>query len=424
MDVFNIYSILMIAVFVIGYVLITLEHVIKIDKATIALLTGILCWVIQFASGTSRCGSSSLACLDEHISTISQIIFFLLGALAIVEIISVHKGFAIISDSLQIQSKKRMLWTLSILAFVLSAILDNLTTTIVMVTLLGKVVDKSEDRLILGGAVVIAANAGGAWTPIGDVTTTMLWIGGQVSTVAIMRDLFVPSVVCLLVSVLLLSLLLKGEFAPKEVHVHDKQVEPFGKLVFFLGIGALVFVPIFKLLTGLPPFMGVLLGLGVLWVVTDIVHGHDENRKHLRMHGVFPRLEFSGLLFFLGILLAIDALDARGLLLALANWFDTHVANTTLIAILIGLASAVVDNVPLVAASMGMYSLEQYPTDHRFWQMIAYCAGTGGSILIIGSAAGVVYMGIEKATFGWYVKRISLPALVGYFAGILIYWLL
>lgn len=420
---FDIHAGLMIAVFALGYFLITIEHLIRIDKATIALMMGILCWIIQFLHGPISC-EESLTCLSEHISTISQIVFFLLGALAIVEIINVHKGFAIIADSIHIRSKRKLLWVIGFLTFFLSAILDNLTTTIVMITLLKGLIDEIDDRLIIGGGVVIAANAGGAWTPIGDVTTTMLWIGGQVSTLTIMRDLLFPSLISMIVAFSMLSLFLKGEFSPKEIHIEEKRREPIAVMVFFLGIGALIFVPVFRMMTGLPPFMGMLLGLSILWVVTDIAHNKHEDRHHLRVPKVLSNIELSSLLFFLGILLAIDAMDAAKILEALAQWFDKYVGNVNVIATLVGLASAVVDNVPLVAASMGMYSLEKYPTDHQFWQLIAFCAGTGGSILIIGSAAGVMYMGLEKVDFLWYLKRISLPALIGYFAGIACYLLL
>lgn len=419
MEAIPYYSIWMIIVFVIGYSLIILEHFIKIDKASIALMMGISCWVIEYTQSGNQC-SLSLTCLGEHIFNISQIVFFLLGALGIVEIISAHKGFSMITDNLQITSKKKLLWTVSFISFFLSAVLDNLTTTVVMVSLLSKLIDESEDRWIIGGGVVIAANAGGAWTPIGDVTTTMLWIGGQISTVEVMRVLLVPSLICMLISIFVLSFMLKGHFSKKEIHP-GKHIEPLGKVVFVLGIGALVFVPIFKLLTGLPPFMGMLFGLSALWIITDIVHKDYNHRQHLRVPGILSKLDFSGLLFFLGILLAVDALDSAKILEGLAHWFDTNLRNTELIAIVIGLASAVVDNVPLVAASMGMYPLQTYPVDSPFWQMIAYCAGTGGSILIIGSAAGVVFMGLEKADFIWYVRKISLAALLGYLGGIAVY---
>lgn len=420
MEAFDAHAMWMIAIFIIGYFFITIEHVVRVDKATIALLMGILCWVIQFSHTVPKC-SNSLTCLGEHIANISQIVFFLLGSLAIVAIVNEHNGFAIIADAMKIQSKRKLLWMIGFLTFFLSAALDNLTTTIVMVTLLGGLIKKSNDRLIIGGGVVIAANAGGAWTPIGDVTTTMLWIGGQVSTVAIMRDLFIPSMISMIAAFSILSLFLKGDFDSKDMYVQDNRLEPMGEVIFFLGVAALVFVPIFKILTGLPPFMGVLFGLSILWLVTDIMHHKYEDRNHLRVPSILTKVDFSGLLFFLGILLAIDALDSAGILEHLARWFDNNFNNTTLIAVFIGLASAVVDNVPLVAATMGMYSLEQFPTDHTFWQKVAFCAGTGGSILIIGSAAGVVFMGLEKVDFFWYFKKISLAALVGYFAGIATY---
>lgn len=414
------HSIWMIAVFIVGYFFITIEHVIRIDKATIALLMGIICWIIQFAHSAPGC-ENSLTCLGEHISNISQIVFFLLGSLAIVAIINVHNGFAIIANAMKIHSKRKLLWIIGILAFFLSAILDNLTTTIVMITLLGGLIERGNDRLIIGGGVVIAANAGGAWTPIGDVTTTMLWIGGQVSTLAIMRDLLFPSIVSMIAAFVILSFFLKGKFNSNEIRIQNNQLEPMGKVIFFLGVAALVFVPIFKILTGLPPFMGVLFGLSILWLVTDLLHNRYDDRDHLRVPSILAKVDFSGLLFFLGILLAIDALDSAGILEQLAQGLSKHFNNTTLIATLIGLASAVVDNVPLVAATMGMYSLDQFPVDHTFWQKIAFCAGTGGSILIIGSAAGVVFMGLEKIDFFWYLKKISFAALIGYFAGIAAY---
>lgn len=413
----------MIAIFICGYFFITIEHIIKIDKATTALLMGISCWLLQFISDPSLSCANSLTCLGEHLANISQIIFFLLGALVIVELINVHKGFALISNMIQLRSKRKLMWVTGFIAFFLSAILDNLTTTIVMITLLRGLVDKGEDRLLIGAGVVIAANAGGAWTPIGDVTTTMLWIGGQVSTIPVMRDLFLPSLVSMIVVFMILSMFLKGDFSPQDKSLSENKLEPKGLLIFFLGIASLICVPILKMLTGLPPFMGVLLGLSVMWLVTDLVHRNHEDRNHLRVPSVLGHIDLSSLLFFLGILLAIDAMDAAKILQSLAGWLDHYVGNVNIIAILIGLASAIVDNVPLVAAAMGMYTLEQFPTDHQFWQLIAFCAGTGGSILIIGSAAGVVYMGLEKVNFLWYLKRISLAALMGYFAGIAVYLL-
>lgn len=410
-----------IIVFLIGYALITFEHLTKISKTAIALLMGIICWVLLFY--TEACpGKTNTTCFLEHLAGISQIILFLLGALIIVEIINIHHGFKVISDYIHLSSKKKMLWVLGILAFWLSSVLDNLTTTIVMITLLSKLTHKSEDRLIVGGGIVIAANAGGAWTPIGDVTTTMLWIGGQLSTGAIMRDLFLPSVTCLIVSLFVLSWQLKGDF----VHASREQeqdIEPNGKTVLFLGIGSLVLVPVFKTITGLPPFMGILFSVGALWVIIEWMHRNYPERQHLQITQALKRVDLSTILFFLGILLCIATLDVAHILEATASWLDEKVQSDVMVATVIGLVSAIVDNVPLVAASMGMYDLASHPQNSIFWELIAYCAGTGGSILVIGSAAGVVYMGLEKVDFLWYVKRISLAALVGYFSGIGIYLL-
>ena len=395
--VLNSYSIGMIVVFVIGYALITLEHITKINKITVALLMAILCWILQFAN-KNLTNQENLNYLNAHIANISQVVFFLLGALCVVELINVHQGFRLISDIIQVQSKRKMLWILGLITFFLSAVLDNLTTTIVMVTLIQKLINNREDRLLVGGGIVIAANAGGAWTPIGDVTTTMLWIGGQVTSAAIIKGLFLPSLACFVASFLIISRMLKGSITFQKSDDHEK-IEPLGQLILFLGIAALVFVPIFKALTGLPPFMGILFGLGILWFITDIIHSKEENREHLRVPYILTRIDLSGVLFFFGILLCIDALETAALLDKLARWLDQHVGSTTTIATMIGIASAVIDNVPLVAASMGMYSLQHYPQDSSFWQLIAYCAGTGGSMLIIGSAAGIVFMGLGKWIF-------------------------
>lgn len=422
MEGIDIQAFAMIAVFCIGYFFITIETLTEINKATIALLMAVICWGLQFARLEGH--EENFVLLGEHLANISQVIFFLLGALAVVEIINMHQGFRLISDSIHILSKKKLLWVLGGISFALSGILDNLTTTIVMVSLLGKLIDKGEDRLLMGAGVVIAANAGGAWSPIGDVTTTMLWIGGQVSTLDVMKQLFIPSVICCVVSLSLLSLKLKGQFAPGEEHSVHHTTEPMSNVIFWLGIGSLVSVPFVKLLTGLPPFMCILFSLSVMWLVTDLLHRHYPEREHLRMPHVLTRIDLTSLLFFLGILLAIDALESAHILVKLAQWLNTTIGNVAIIATLIGFASAIVDNVPLVAASMGMYGLDIYPTDHQFWQLMAYCAGTGGSMLIIGSAAGVVYMGLEKVDFFWYAKKISLAAMLGYLAGVAAYlWL-
>lgn len=414
-------SVLMTLIFVLGYFFITVEHYTKVNKATCALLMAIACWIVQFKTAGHSCGEN-LSCLGIHIGNISQVIFFLLGALTVVEIISEHKGFRILADAISVTSKRALLWTVMFITFFLSSVLDNLTTTIVMISLLQKLLPEREDRLIIGGGVVIAANAGGAWTPIGDVTTTMLWIGGQLSTFQVMKELFFSSFACAAASAACLSTMLKGSFQKPAIDPEERPLEPYGKLIFYLGISSLIFVPVFKALTGMPPFMGMLFALGVLWLVTDLLHRHYEDRAHLRIPHALARIDLSGTMFFLGILLCVSALEAGGLLDDLAHSLEGIFGNMSVIAILLGLASAVVDNVPLVAATMSMYDLTQFPQDHSFWQLTAFAAGTGGSILIIGSAAGVVFMGLEKVDFLWYLRKISLSAAIGYFIGILLYF--
>lgn len=422
MEAINIYAAWMVVVFVIGYMLITVENYTGINKAAVAVLMAIFCWVLQFASDPHCVENGGLICFSEHLASISQLIFFILGALTIIEIVNAHQGFKVILNLIQIASTRKCLWIVGIITFFLSSVLDNLTTTIVMITLLRQLIDEGEDRLIIGSGVVIAANAGGAWTPIGDLTTTMLWIGEEISTLAIMRDLFLPSIACMVVSFLFLSWMLRD--GPIEKKIIDQQnAVPFGNFVFFAGIALLIFVPFFKYLTNLPAFMGIIFGLGVLWILTDYLHRNGEDKNSLSVPHALSKIEHPTIFFFLGILLAVDALDAAHILAKLAVWLDQTIGNVPLIATLIGLVSAVVDNVPLVAAAMGMYPLSQYPQDSAFWELIAYCAGTGGSILIIGSAAGVVFMGLEKVDFFWYLRRISLPALLGYLAGIGVYLL-
>lgn len=405
--------------FGIGYVLITLEHLLKINKAAAAILMAVVCWTIYFIASPATL-AIDLDLLNEHLAQDAQIVLFLLGAMTIVELIDSHRGFKVITDHITMRSKRKLLWTTCILAFFLSSVLDNLTSTIVMVSLLRKLIPVKEERLLFGAMMVIATNSGGAWTPIGDVTTTMLWINGQISTVGIMKALFLPSLVCLIVPLLLQSLFLKGEYAETHPSTHQK-TEPKGILVFWMGVGSLVFVPIFKTLTGMPPFVGILLGLGIMWLVTDLFHYKHEQRKHLSVPHALTRVDVSGVLFFLGILLAINALEAAGILKELSDSLSAHVQSVEIVAFLIGIISAIIDNVPLVAATMGMYSMETYPMDAKLWEMIAYCAGTGGSILIIGSAAGVAFMGLEKVSFAWYFKRISWLAFLGYIAGFLVY---
>ncbi|MEI6531622.1 MAG: sodium:proton antiporter NhaD [Chlamydiota bacterium] len=406
------------AAFIIGYITIVFEHGARVNKAATAILMAIICWSI-----VSVCGPQEglLGSLHYHFEQVSEIVIFLLGAMAIVELVDSHKGFAIITDVIVTRSRKKLLFFICLITFFLSSVLDNLTTTIVMISLLRKLVEDKEERMLLGGMVVIAANAGGAWTPIGDVTTTMLWINGQISTIGIMKSLFLPSVVAIGIPLIIMSFFTTKKALPA-IAVKTADVPPYSRLIFWCGIGSLIFVPIFKLLTGLPPFMGIMLGLGFMWLITDIIHAEAaEKREHLRVHHILSKIDISGVLFFLGILLAVGSLEVAGVLKGIALWFDQHLASHAAVACVIGLFSAIVDNVPLVAATMGMYPLSAFPQDAPLWEMIAYAAGTGGSILIIGSAAGVAFMGMEKIRFGWYLKKISFVALLGYLGGFLTY---
>ena len=409
--------------FVLGYAAIAFEHVIKINKTASALITGVLCWVI-YVSGTADTNLVSTQ-LYEHFGQISSILFFLLSAMTIVELIDAHDGFEAITSRIKTTDQQKLLWIICIVTFFLSSVLDNLTTTIVMVSLLRKLIADKEKRLFFVGMVVIAANAGGAWTPIGDVTTTMLWIGGQITTGNIMLKLFIPSMVCLIIPLLILSFRMKGKFeSPKqEIRTGERTTNFERHLILWMGIGVLISVPIFKTVTNLPPFMGILLGVGILWVVTEIIHRNknEEDKGAYSVVNALRKADVPSVLFFLGILVAISALESTHLLAGLAAYMDKTIGNLDIIVISIGLLSSIIDNVPLVAATMGMYDLQTYPTDHYFWEFIAYCAGTGGSCLIIGSAAGVAAMGMEKIDFWWYVKKITLLALIGYFAGAFIY---
>ena len=425
--VLNISSLLMITliilVFILGYLAIAFEHSLNINKAASALVTGVLCWTLFVFHAEQP--ETVAGGLMEHFSEISGILFFLLGAMVIVELIDAHDGFELVTARIRQTDKRRLLWLIGTITFFLSALLDNLTTTIVMISLLRKLVAGQNDRLMFAGLIVIAANAGGAWSPMGDVTTTMLWIGGQITALNIVRSLFVPSLVCLLVPLLLLSRRMKGKVdTPKSASEGQLKSTAFERnLVFFTGLGALLFVPVFKTLTHLPPFMGMLLGLGVLWMLTEAIHTRkdDQVKGRYSVVGALQRIDSPSILFFLGILVAISALESTGLLHALADWLDHSIGNVTLIGILIGFLSAVVDNVPLVAAAQGMYPLGQYPADHFFWELLAYCTGTGGSTLIIGSAAGVAAMGMERIDFIWYLKKISWLAVAGYLAGAAVY---
>ncbi len=417
-------EIAIIITFVLGYLVITLEHPLKINKAATALLTGVLCWTFYvFSVPDSHHIPEELI---EHLGEISGILFFLLGAMTIVELIDAHDGFEVITNAISTSSKRKLMWILCFLTFFLSAVLDNLTTTIVIVSLMRKLIADKNDRMLFIGMVVIAANAGGAWSPIGDVTTTMLWIGGQITAKNIVLNLIVPSLVCLIVPLSVVSLMLKGNIEkPVAPANYDRPSATFlqRNIIFFSGLGVLLFVPVFKTITHLPPFMGVLFGLGLLWVLSELIHkDKDESEKstYSVLHAL-RKIDMPSVLFFLGILVSIAALQSGGQLGQLATIMNEKIGNINLIVLTIGLLSAIVDNVPLVAASMGMYDLQTYPTDHYFWEFLAYCAGTGGSALIIGSAAGVAAMGIEKIDFFWYLRRISWLALLGYFAGAVTY---
>ncbi|HSU51925.1 MAG TPA: sodium:proton antiporter NhaD [Segetibacter sp.] len=410
--------------FILGYVAITLEHTIKINKAASALVTGVLCWTIYFWNQSDKHLASEQ--LMEHLGEVAGILFFLLSAMTIVELIDLHDGFQVITDRIHTKSEVKMIWIISFIAFFLSALLDNLTTTIVIVSLIRKLISDKSRRLFFVGMTVIAANAGGAWSPLGDVTTTMLWIGGQITAVNIISQLLLPSLFCILVPLSIISFSLKGTIKTPLTNKTTPLKPPFERhFVFFLGVGILVFVPVFKTVTHLPPFMAILLGLGLMWVIIEIMHRRRDtpDKDALSVTSALENIDTPSILFFLGILMSIAALQSSGQLTQLAQWLTNTIKNDTVIVTLIGLFSSIVDNVPLVAASQGMYSLEQYPTDHFFWEFLAYATGTGGSALIIGSAAGVAAMGMEKVTFFWYLKRMSWLALLGYFSGILIYLL-
>ena len=412
---------LLILVFVLAYAAITLEHQLQVNKSAPALVGAAVVWVLH----AMHLGDAALLGqqLNESLVTTAQIVFFLMGAMTIVEVVDAHHGFEVITSRIRTPKLSSLMWLVGIVTFFMSAVLDNLTTAIVMVSLMKKLLAQREDRLFFAGIIVIAANAGGAWSPIGDVTTTMLWIGGQVTALGIVQTLLLPSIVAALVPLAFTAWLLKGQAvqAPARVTGHANQGS--SGLMLGLGLGILMLVPVFKTLTGLTPFMGMLLGLGLMWLVSDLMHKTKapEDKAHLTLAHSLSRIDMASLTFFMGILLAVAVLEHAHILGNLATWLDTVVGRQDLIVLLIGLASAVVDNVPLVAATMGMYNLADHPPDSFLWEFIAYCAGTGGSVLIIGSAAGVAAMGLEKISFFWYLRRISGLALLGYFAGAFVY---
>lgn len=448
---------LMALTFVFGYLCIALEHPLKVDKAASAILTAVICWTLLvlgadsilplIGSGTAGASSNGHHVTEElrhHLGEISEILFFLMGAMTIVELIDAHEGFKVITDRIRTNKRVHLLWLVGLITFFLSAALDNLATTIVMISLLRKLIDDQKERWFYAGIVVIAANAGGAWSPIGDVTTTMLWIGNQITASGIVVKLIIPSMICLLVPLIIMSFVLKGDITPPKIKESRESrrdpTTPFERnLVFVLGLGALIFVPVFKTVTHLPPYMGILFGLGILWVTTEIIHRskNSEDKDPLSVVGVLRRIDVTSVLFFLGILLAVSSLSTAGHLIDVATYLKDSLGNVYTIAMSIGLLSAVVDNVPMVAGAMKMYPLvspetlalagsetswlSNFVVNGHFWEMLAYCAGTGGSCLIIGSAAGVAAMGMEKINFIWYVKYISGLAFAGYIAGALSY---
>lgn len=442
---------LIIAVFVIGYVFITLESVTKLNKSAIALFMAVLCWSIyNIGFGITPEGTAGFS---GSLAETCEIILFLMGAMTIVEVVDRNGGFNFVKERLKAKTKRGLLWKITIVTFFLSAVLDNMTTAIVMVMVLNKLISGTSDKLKMAAMVILAANAGGAFSPIGDVTTIMLWVKGNVSSLGIIKEAFLPSVVSVIVPALILHFTLNGEVSVPESDIQEENSESElsrgAKLsVLFIGVGGLLLVPVFRALTGLPPFMGIMLVLSILWIVTELIFHQKRYRKVdfatlPDVSKLLHKIDLSTILFFLGILTAVSALSQTGVLKSLGELLDrTFDGNPYLVTGIIGLLSAVIDNVPLVASCMGMYDiatpdtmaavagsaeavsqLATYGMDGTFWSLLAYCAGVGGSILIIGSTAGVVVMGIEKISFGWYLKHISGLALIGYLAGILMFWL-
>lgn len=462
----------MIIIFVLGYIAIALEHPIKIDKAATALVMGGLIWGMfalgidelvakEFLSGFYEKFQIKFQALKDigvysaeefakpikflkyelshHLVDIGEILFFLLAAMTIVELVDAHQGFSIITDKITTKKKVPLMWILCVITFFFSAVLDNLTTSIVMAALITKMIKDKKDLWIFAGMIIISANAGGAWSPMGDVTTIMLWIGGQVSAWNIISSIFIPSLICMLVPLTYISFKLKGSIeSPNITDLKEHLINPTTSfernLIFYMGVLGLLFVPIFKITTGLPPYLGMLLSLGVLWITTEIIHRakNHEEKSRLSVIGVLKKVDTPTIFFFLGILLAVAGLQSAGQLNIVANYLETTFSGENkiyIINLIVGLLSALVDNVPLVAGAMGMYDIGAiqegvlaYPQDHLFWEFLAYCAGTGGSVLIIGSAAGVAVMGILKIDFIWYLKKISFLALIGYLAGAATYY--
>lgn len=413
---------LIVTIFILGYLAIAFEHSLKVNKTAPALLAGVLCWTVYILfSENKELVSEQLA---ENLGEFSGILFFLMGAMTIVEIIDSHDGFHVITQRITQKNKRKLLWIVSGITFFLSPVLDNLTTAIVMVSLVMKMVTDPKDRLYFVGMVVIASNSGGAWSPIGDVTTTMLWLGGQVSAVNIIKVVLLPSIISLVVPLLLITPKLKGDREVENTDAAGTKTTPFltvsqRLIILFTGILVLVMVPVFKTLTHLPPYMGILIGLAIMWIITEIIGGNQEEKDRYFLSPAYAlrKIDTPSILFFLGILLCIAVLERTGVLTSLAETMDQKIGNLHAIVISLGFLSAIVDNVPLMAAAQGMYPLSEYPMDHELWEFLAYATGTGGSILIIGSAAGVAVMGMARVNFFWYLKNISWVALIGYLAG-------
>ena len=435
-----------VVVFIMGYLCIALESLTKVNKAPVALLMCVVCWTLFMVNPSefvlpgmpeltgnaagilAHVGES----LREHLGETAETLFFLMGAMTIVEVVDTNGGFNFVRDSIQTHSKRGLLWRIAFMTFFLSAILDNLTTSIVMIMVLRKLVADKQDRMVYAALVIIAANSGGAFSPIGDVTTIMLWIAGSITTVGVITEILVPSLVSMLVPAFIMQYMLKGKLPAMAASAEDSTLaftRVQRRIIFFLGVGGLMFVPIFRYLTDLPPYMGILLVLGVLWTATEIFHRRmhlGEDSMSARVIALLRKIDMGTILFFLGILMAVGCLAEIGVLTAMGRGLDSvSGGNHYLVTGIIGVLSSIVDNVPLVAGCMGMYPIAptgDMAVDGIFWQLLAYCAGVGGSMLIIGSAAGVVVMGLEKITFGWYMKRITWVAFVGYLAGILVYW--
>jgi Na+/H+ antiporter NhaD/arsenite permease-like protein len=412
-------AVLILFIFIAGYVAIAFEQSLKVNKAASALITGVLCWTVYILH------SNDVHAVSEELvhgfGEIASILFFLLGAMTIVELIDSHNGFEIITQKISTTSKKRLLFIIAIITFFLSSLLDNLTTAIVMTSLCAKILSDKEDRLWFAGIIIIAANLGGAWSPLGDVTTTMLWIGGQITALNIIYTLLLPCLLACIIPVLIVAKRFKGKiFVTLPVNTSTSTEKREGKIILLAGLGFLLFVPLFKSLTHLPPFMGMLLALGLMWVITTLIHKNkgDDYKEKFTVARALQKIDTPSILFFLGILLAVAALQSTGMLKTMAAALSNTFKNDYIIGTFLGLLSAVVDNVPLVAAAQGMYDLSTYPTDHPFWEFLALTTGSGGSAIIIGSAAGVAVMGIEQINFMWYLKKISWIALVGFVVGI------